>query len=150
MASPSFDSISAYNLNKRNCNWFILLYNTKLNQYCCKSLCLWYTVLITLLKLTFSSTYLPWTKTIQHPCVNGKLCLNGRHACDSFVMAAGACGIITLMHIDVRVPSKRGIFAQCCFNVGPATKTVGQHWNNIGWMIRACWVGNLWGCYIAK
>ena len=32
----------------------------------------------------------------------------------------------------------RGI--QCCFNVGPASKTVGQHWNNIGWIPRVCWL----------
>ena len=27
---------------------------------------------------------------------------------------------------------------QCCFSVGPASKTFGQHWNNIGWMLRIC------------
>ena len=27
---------------------------------------------------------------------------------------------------------KHGTIAQCCFNKGPALKTVGQHWNNIG------------------
>ena len=29
---------------------------------------------------------------------------------------------------------------RCCFNVGPATKTVDQHWNSIGGMPRVCWV----------
>ena len=36
-------------------------------------------------------------------------------------------------------PSKHETFAQCCFNVGPATKTMDQHWNNIRWMPRVCW-----------
>ena len=27
---------------------------------------------------------------------------------------------------------------QFCFNDGPASKTVGQHWNSIGWMTRVC------------
>ena len=35
-------------------------------------------------------------------------------------------------------------FTQCCFNVGPASKTVGQHWNSIGWMPRVCC--NTWLC----
>ena len=29
-------------------------------------------------------------------------------------------------------PSKHGAFTQCCFNVGPASKTVEQHWNSSG------------------
>ena len=32
-----------------------------------------------------------------------------------------------------------GTFTQCCFNVGSASQTVGQHWNIIGWMPRVCW-----------
>ena len=36
-------------------------------------------------------------------------------------------------------PGKHGAFTQCCFNVGPASKTVAQHWNSIGWMSRVCW-----------
>ena len=36
-------------------------------------------------------------------------------------------------------PRKHGVFTQCCFNVGPASKTLGQHWNSIGWMPRDCW-----------
>ena len=27
----------------------------------------------------------------------------------------------------------------CCFNVGPASQTVGQHENNIGSMACVCW-----------
>ena len=33
---------------------------------------------------------------------------------------------------------KHGTITQCCFNAGPASKTVGQHWNIIGWMPRVC------------
>ena len=33
---------------------------------------------------------------------------------------------------------KHGTITQCCFNHGPALKTVGQHWNSIGWMRRVC------------
>ena len=33
---------------------------------------------------------------------------------------------------------KHGTITQCCFNVGPASKTVGQHWNSIGWMPWVC------------
>ena len=36
-------------------------------------------------------------------------------------------------------PSKHGAFTQCDFNAGPASKTVAQHWNHIGWMLRVCW-----------
>ena len=36
------------------------------------------------------------------------------------------------------LPSKHGVFTQWCFNVGPASKTVDQHWNIIGWMPRVC------------
>ena len=30
-------------------------------------------------------------------------------------------------------------FIRCCFNVGPAAKTVNQHWNSIGWMSLVRW-----------
>ena len=30
-------------------------------------------------------------------------------------------------------------FTQCCFNVGPPSSTLAQHWNSIGWMPRVCW-----------
>ena len=36
-------------------------------------------------------------------------------------------------------PSKHGAFTQCCFNVGPPSSTLAQHWNSIGWMPRVCW-----------
>ena len=36
-------------------------------------------------------------------------------------------------------PSKHWTFTRCCFNVGPASKTVAQHWNSIGWMSSVCW-----------
>ena len=42
-----------------------------------------------------------------------------------------------------KVRSKHGTFTQCCFNVGPTSKTVGQHWNSLGWMPRVCWVGEM-------
>ena len=38
------------------------------------------------------------------------------------------------------MPSKHKALSQCCFNVGPTSKTVGQHQNNIGLMPRVCWV----------
>ena len=31
-------------------------------------------------------------------------------------------------------------FTQCCFNVGPPSSTLLQHWNNIGWMSFVCCV----------
>ena len=36
-------------------------------------------------------------------------------------------------------PSKHGAFTRCCFNVGPSSSTLTQHWNIIGWII--CWRG---------
>ena len=45
--------------------------------------------------------------------------------------------------IKYYIPSKHEAFTQCCFNVGPASKTVGQHWNSIGWMPRVCWVAHV-------
>ena len=35
--------------------------------------------------------------------------------------------------------SKHETLTQCCFNVGPASQTPGQHWNNTGSMLRAYW-----------
>ena len=37
-------------------------------------------------------------------------------------------------------PSKHGKFTLCCFNVGPPSSTLAQHWNTIGWMPLVCWV----------
>ena len=39
----------------------------------------------------------------------------------------------------VRAPSKHETFTQCCFHVWPASKTVAQHWNDIGWTSRVWW-----------
>ena len=36
------------------------------------------------------------------------------------------------------VPNKHDMVWQCCFNVGPASQTVEQHWNNIAWIYRIC------------
>ena len=36
-------------------------------------------------------------------------------------------------------PRKHGAFTRCCFNVGPPSSTLVQHWNSIGWMHRVCW-----------
>ena len=41
-------------------------------------------------------------------------------------------------------PSKHGAFTQCCFNVGPASKTQGQHWNSIDWMPGVCSPCRFW------
>ena len=35
-------------------------------------------------------------------------------------------------------PSKHEAFTQCCFNVGPPSSTLAQHWNSIKWMPRNC------------
>ena len=40
------------------------------------------------------------------------------------------------------LPSKTVTLNQCCFNVGPTSKTVGQHWKNIGSISRVCWVSS--------
>ena len=42
--------------------------------------------------------------------------------------------------VNRSLPSKREELNQCCFIVGPASKTVGQHWNSIGRMPRVCWI----------
>ena len=42
-------------------------------------------------------------------------------------------------------PSKHGTIIQCCFNFGPASKTLGQHRNSIGQMARVCWGAACWG-----
>ena len=36
-------------------------------------------------------------------------------------------------------PSKHKAFTQCCFNVGPTSKTVDQPLNNIVWLPPVCW-----------
>ena len=38
------------------------------------------------------------------------------------------------------IPSKHETITKCCFNAGPASKTVVQDWNSIGWMLCVCWV----------
>ena len=43
-----------------------------------------------------------------------------------------------------RKPSKHSAFTQCCFNVGPASNMVCQHWNSFGWM--PCFLGGSWEC----
>ena len=41
----------------------------------------------------------------------------------------------SLVRTNVELLSKQTrAFTQCCFNVGPASKTVAQHWNIIGWV----------------
>ena len=43
--------------------------------------------------------------------------------------------------------SKHGALTQCCFSVGPPSKTVTQHWNGIGWLPRVCWAATVfWLC----
>ena len=37
---------------------------------------------------------------------------------------------------------------QCCFNVGPTSKTAGKHWNNVGSTPRVCWVSNYFGYWL--
>ena len=50
---------------------------------------------------------------------------------------------MTLQNICIRIRFHFNVFnpmavTQCCFNIGPASKTLGQHWNSIGWMPRVC------------
>ena len=50
---------------------------------------------------------------------------------------------MTLQNSCIRIRFHFNVFnpmsvTQCCFNIGPASKTVGQHWNSIGWMTRVC------------
>ena len=42
--------------------------------------------------------------------------------------------------VAIRLPCEHEAFTQCCFNVGPPSSTLAQHWNSIGWMSRVCWV----------
>ena len=43
-------------------------------------------------------------------------------------------------YVHLSFPSKHETFLQCCFNVGPASKTVDQHWKSIVRIPRVCWV----------
>ena len=36
-------------------------------------------------------------------------------------------------------PGKHEAFTQCCFNIGPASSTLAQHWDRIAWMPLVCW-----------
>ena len=38
------------------------------------------------------------------------------------------------------LPSKHGEFTKCCFNVGPPSSTLAQHWNSIRWMPHVFWI----------
>ena len=38
------------------------------------------------------------------------------------------------------MPSKHGSFTQCCFYVGPVSKTVGKLRNSTVWIPRVCWI----------
>ena len=42
-------------------------------------------------------------------------------------------------HDVTTVTSKHEPFSQCWYNVGQASKTMGQHYANIGWTARVCW-----------
>ena len=53
--------------------------------------------------------------------------------CNSFWLKDKFTGLIS---------SKHGTLTQCCFNVGPASATLIEHWNNIGSMYRVCWVNS--------
>ena len=35
------------------------------------------------------------------------------------------------------------MFTLCCYNVGPPSATVAQHFNNIGLTLCVCWVNNI-------
>ena len=41
--------------------------------------------------------------------------------------------------LDQWCPGKHEMLTQCCFDVGPASKTMGQHQNYIGLISRVCW-----------
>ena len=52
------------------------------------------------------------------------------------------CSWVIIKLMLASLPGKHGAFIWCCFNVGPASKTVDQHWNSIGWMPSARWVAS--------
>ena len=48
-------------------------------------------------------------------------------------------------------PSEHDPLYQCCFNVGPPSLTLAQHWNSIDWMHRVCWEIVFWALlYLIK
>ena len=53
--------------------------------------------------------------------------------CNSFWLKDKSTGLIS---------SKHDTLTQCCFNVGPASATLIEHWNNIGSMYRVCRVNS--------
>ena len=55
----------------------------------------------------------------------------------------------TLRHWQL-LPSKHESSTRCWTNVGPTSTTLAQHWSNIGWMSRVCWVGPLFNPHYAE
>ena len=59
-----------------------------------------------------------------------------------------SCGALSLTIPNVgasladwsQIPSKHEDFIQCFFNIGPSPTALVQHWKNIGWSPRVCWV----------
>ena len=76
----------------------------------------------------FTSRRLTGMHLGDNRCVNAKRNCRNRLYFSSQQVQQGS-GVIT-----EREPSKHVAFTQCCFNVGPASKTMGQHWNSIEWM----------------
>ena len=46
--------------------------------------------------------------------------------------------------------SKHGTFIQCCFDVGPASWTMGQHQNNVGYTFLVCWMSATYDILTAR
>ena len=57
---------------------------------------------------------------------------------------------VDLLPVCQWYPRKHGAFNQCCFNAGPASKTVGQHWSGIWWMPCVWWDGRAYTDGVAQ
>ena len=57
----------------------------------------------------------------------------------AWVASADIITHATKWHVAKTHPSKQEAFTQCCFNVGPPSSTLAQHWNSIGWMPLVWW-----------
>ena len=62
-----------------------------------------------------------------------------RHWAECSVCWAVCCRRVGRWYGSTKLSGKHGVFTQCCFNAGPPSSTLAQHWNSIGWMIRVYW-----------
>ena len=66
--------------------------------------------------------------------------LNPLKCCNISMECSARIGRCNTRLYGMEIPSKHETLTQCCFDVGPTSKTVGQHQSNIGSMSRVCWV----------